>query len=152
MSSDKNFMKFHSKVLNSFNCIFMVIIHNSLFTAWYENFNLIQCQTTKQILRHIENFDIRFNDKTMCRYWPITNVVILFLSTQLVDKQNKGNNALVLKRQCGSDIFRSNMLQPGVDLRIRSVIDEVDMTDKSNARPEKVYIVRTSPLSRWAFL
>jgi len=42
------------------------------------------------------------------------------------------------------------MQESGVDLRCGNVIHEADMTDKSNARPEKVYVVRTSPLSRWA--
>jgi len=44
------------------------------------------------------------------------------------------------------------MIESGIDLSYDSVIQEADMTEKSNARPEKVYIVRTSPLSRWALL
>ena len=74
---------------------------------------------------------------------------VLFLVTE--KKQNKSNNAVVPKSLCGSDFCRI-MLESADDLSYDCAVHEADMNVKSNARPEKVYIVRTAPLSRWALL
>jgi len=42
------------------------------------------------------------------------------------------------------------MQESGIDLSFDSVIHYADMNDKPNSRQEKVLIVRTSPLTRWA--